>query len=83
MSKYIDQAGTTNINRKCDKPIAPAIIGVVSELVNGGVNGCHERQAYAHYIYRFLSESTEMVATMNVSTPKQNVIIQFAMSRPS
>lgn len=83
VSTFINQSGAMNMNRHCDKPFTPVIVGAVSSVVNGGTNGYHERQAYAQYIYRFLSESTETSPTLNLSTPRQHVIVQFAMSRPS
>ncbi|BBP73727.1 hydroxyethylthiazole kinase [Pseudomonas sp. Seg1] len=83
VSTFINQSGSMNMNRHCDKPFTPVIVGAVSSVVNGGTNGYHERQAFAQYIFRFLSESNDTSLTMNLNTPRQHVIVQFAMSRPS
>ncbi|WPN57837.1 M23 family metallopeptidase [Pseudomonas sp. P9_31] len=75
--------GLININRTCDKGITPEIVGAVSVSVNGGGNGYHERQAYAKYIYRYLSDSLEATVSETFTTPRQTVIMNYSMSKPS
>jgi len=75
-------AGHININRACDQEFSPTTVGLVNRLVNGGGNGYYERQAYAGYLMRLLTEdtSTEIVQQVNLPAPKSGIAINF--SRP-
>ncbi|QJI43383.1 hypothetical protein HKK52_21315 [Pseudomonas sp. ADAK2] len=84
VSKVVKSAsGAININRTCDKGMTPEIVGAVSVAVNGGGNGYHERQAYAKYIYRYLSDSLETTVAETFTTPRQTVKMNYSMSKTS
>ncbi|WDG79746.1 M23 family metallopeptidase [Pseudomonas chlororaphis] len=82
ISKVINRSDDININRECDKVFDAARVGSISVLVNGGGNGYHERQAYAQYVYRYLSDSVATSITETVTTPRRPVTINFSMSKP-
>ena len=67
--------GSININRVCDHVFDPASVGRVSVLVNGGGNGYYERQAYAAFMYRYLSDSvaTDEVVELQPPAPKARI----------
>jgi predicted chitinase len=60
-------AGTSNINRLFEDGFSTDAVGKANVLVNGGSNGYNERQAYAAYVYRYLSDSTETSASENLN----------------
>jgi predicted chitinase len=59
--------GQSNINRLVDTGFNTDTVGKTSVLVNGGVNGYNERQGYAAYIFRFLSDIPDGVATQTLN----------------
>lgn len=61
VSKHHD--GAYDINSVCDHGVTEQTIGRVSVLVNGGGFGFFERQGYAHYVARFLSDDTSETRT--------------------
>ena len=73
-------AGHTNINRACDQPFTPTSVGLVNRLVNGGGNGYYERQAYAAYLMRYLTEDTSADATRQIAlpAPKAGITVNFS-----
>jgi predicted chitinase len=73
-------AGHININRTCDEEFTPTSIGLVNRLVNGGGNGYYERQAYAAYLMRLLTEdvSTETVRQITLPAPKTPIAVNFS-----
>ena len=75
-------SGEININRVCDRDFSPASVGRVNTLVNGGGNGYYERQAYAAFMLRFLSDSTEVAADVELQPPlpKSRVRANFLKS---
>lgn len=83
VSKVIDRQNSVNINRKCDMPFSATYVGSVSVLVNGGGNGYHERQAYAQYVFRYLSDSVDTSINETIATPKLPVVVNFSMSKPA
>jgi hydroxyethylthiazole kinase len=82
VSKVINRSNDININRKCDIAFNADSVGSVSVLVNGGGNGYHERQAYAQYLFRYLSDSVATSVTETIVTARRPVVVNFSMSRP-
>ncbi|WP_148050952.1 M23 family metallopeptidase [Pseudomonas fluorescens] len=82
VSKVVNRSQDLNINRSCDAALSAAAVGSVSVLVNGGGNGYHERQAYAQYVFRYLSDSLATSTTETITTPRDTVVVNFSMSRP-
>ena len=78
VGKYF--SGHININRACDQDYSPASIGLVNRLVNGGGNGYYERQAYAAYLMRLLTEdtSTETAQQINLPSSKSSIVVNFS-----
>jgi len=74
--------GNVNINRVCDRVFEPASVGRVNILVNGGGNGYYERQAYAAYIYRHLSDSTESAVEVLLSPPPPKAQVRGNFLKP-
>lgn len=68
-----------NINRVSDRPYSPQSIGMINRLVNGGVNGYYERQAYSLYILRKLTDGILNGDSLTVSppTPKQRITVDI------
>ena len=60
-------AGTSNINRLIDTGFNTDTVGKASVLINGGENGYNERQGYAAYVYRHLSDSVDGSASESLS----------------
>jgi predicted chitinase len=58
--------GTTNINRLIDTGFNTDTVGKTSVLINGGSNGYNERQGYAAYVYRYLSDSVQESTSENL-----------------
>jgi predicted chitinase len=52
--------GMSNINRLVDTGFSTDTVGKTCVLINGGSNGYSERQGYAAYLYRFLSDETDV-----------------------
>jgi predicted chitinase len=73
-------AGHININRACDHAFTPTIVGQVNRLVNGGGNGYYERQAYAAYLMRLLTEDVSVDVTRNIvlPAPKNSITVNFS-----
>lgn len=73
-------SGHSNINRACDQEFTPATVGLVNRLVNGGGNGYYERQAYAAYLMRLLTEdvSTDAVRQIILPSPKTPIAVSFS-----
>ena len=59
--------GTTNINRLVDSGFNTDTVGRTSVLINGGSTGYNERQGYAAYAYRYLSDSVQDSASESIS----------------
>lgn len=76
-------SGTININRVCDQDFTPATVGRVSVLVNGGGNGYYERQAYAAYNYRHLSDSVESTTESIINSPPPKAQVRANFSKPT
>lgn len=74
-------AGHSNINRACDAAFTPTSVGLVNRLVNGGGNGYYERQAYAAYLMRYLTEDTSVDATRQIALPAPKAAITVNFSR--
>ena len=64
----------------CDRAFTPASVGLVNRLVNGGSNGYHDRQAYAAYLMRLLTEdtSTDTTRTVVLPAPSGSVTVNFS-----
>ena len=75
-------SGQVNINRVCDRAFTPATVGRINVLVNGGGNGYYERQAYAAYIHRYLSESIESAEEEDVQPPAPKARIRVNFLKP-
>lgn len=73
---------SNNVNRTCDEKFDSVTVGKVSKKVNGGGNGYMERQAYARYVHRYLSDSLATDVTENITTPKDPIVVNFSMSKP-
>jgi predicted chitinase len=69
-----------NINRACDAAFTPTVVGQVNRLVNGGGNGYYERQAYAAYLMRLLTEDVSVDVTRNIvlPAPKNSITVNFS-----
>jgi len=65
--------GTTNILRIADEGITTTTIGRISVLVNGGGSGYDDRQQYAAFLARYLSDSTDTEASATLSYRKQKI----------
>jgi Peptidase family M23 len=66
--------GHNDINRVVDRDFTPSAIGRTSVLVNGGGNGYYERQAYAQYAKRMLTDSTETTITVRFDAARKEKI---------
>lgn len=75
--------GEININRVCDREFSPASVGRVSVLVNGGGNGYYERQAYAAFMFRLLSESVETTAEIEITPPAPKSRVRASFLKPT
>lgn len=71
--------GTTNILRIADEGITTTTIGRIFVLANGGGSGYDDRQQYAAFLARYLSDSTNAEASATLSYRKQKVT---SVSRP-
>jgi hydroxyethylthiazole kinase len=73
-------AGHSNINRACDQAFTPVSVGLVNRLVNGGGNGYYERQAYAAYLMRLLTEdvSVDITRQITLPAPKNAITVNFS-----
>jgi hydroxyethylthiazole kinase len=73
-------AGHSNINRACDQPFSPTSVGLVNRLVNGGGNGYYERQAYAAYLMRYLTDdiATDVSRQIALPAPKSAITVNFS-----
>lgn len=69
--------GERNLNRVCDEEYTTATVGRVCRVVNGGSFGYMDRQAYAQFIHRYLSDSIENENLKNFETPKGNMQVNF------
>lgn len=76
-------SGAININRVCDLDFTPTAIGRVSALVNGGGNGYYERQAYAAYIHRYLTESVDSTTEAVISSPAPKSQVRANFLKPT
>jgi hypothetical protein len=78
--------GQSNINRVCDGGLTAAAVGRASVLVNGGGYGYAERQAYAPYVFRFRSDSTETAPTSTFKVVRGRtthvIYVDFTPQRP-
>jgi predicted chitinase len=74
---YKHHSGVININRVCDQDFTPVTVGKINKLVNGGGNGYHERQAYAAYNMRILSDDTNTETEVQITTPHNPVRVNF------
>jgi predicted chitinase len=78
-----------NINRVCDDGITAEKIGRTSVLVNGGGYGFAERQAYAAYIERYLTDTAQAEASKSFTVTYGNktkktytIYVDFTPQRP-
>jgi hypothetical protein len=73
-------SGHININRVSDQEFSPASVGTVNRLVNGGGNGYYERQAYAAFLVRVLTEDTSVdtVRQITLPAPRGNISVNFS-----
>jgi hypothetical protein len=69
----------SNINRVADRGINQQSVARVSVLVNGGGYGFAERQAYAAYIKRCLSDESETTSKINFSASYNGKIYQISV----
>lgn len=65
--------GTTNILRIADEGMTTTTVGRISVLVNGGGSGYDDRQQYAAFLLRYLSDSTDAEASAMLSYRKQRI----------
>lgn len=75
--------GQRDINRVADRTFDAISISRVSVLVNGGGNGYYERQAYARYMYRMLSDDTDTRLVVRYPTSRNNVQIDVDFTIPT
>lgn len=77
--------GLVNINRTADQGLTSDAVGRASVLVNGGSYGFSERQAYAVFIDRYLSDGTETDNTrafvVNYRGNNHHVYVDFTAQR--
>jgi hydroxyethylthiazole kinase len=87
--------GLSNINRLVDTGFNTDTVGKTCVLINGGNNGYNERQGYAAYLYRFLSDAPDSSAneTLNftvysishgrwISRGSDSIRVDFTPQRP-
>lgn len=79
ISKHFDDH--TNINRACDAAFTTTVVGRVNRLVNGGGNGYYERQAYAAYLMRYLTEDISVDVTRQIAPPAPKAAVTVNFSR--
>lgn len=76
-------SGNININRVCDQGITPAAVGRASVLVNGGGYGYNERQQFAAFIKRFISDTIEKSANEKITSPRGGTVyVDYTPQRP-
>ncbi|BCF92796.1 MULTISPECIES: hypothetical protein [Paraburkholderia] len=66
--------GQANIHRIADEGITTESVGRMSILVNGGGNGYNERQQYAAFVSRYLSDSTERTSSGTLTVARQRIV---------
>ncbi|MDE2402277.1 MAG: hypothetical protein KGL90_11490 [Burkholderiales bacterium] len=79
-SKFVG-GGRYNINSVTDAGIDAAAVGRVCVLVNGGGNGYMERQGYAAYLFRLLTDDVSLDVEKSMQTPRGTIIVNY--ERPS
>jgi len=72
-----------DINRVSDRAFDESSIGRISILVNGGGNGYYERQAYARYAFRSLSDNVDTRRIVRYPTNRNNIQIDVDFTRPT
>lgn len=70
--------GSSNLNRVCDEAYTTTTVGRVCRIVNGGSFGYMDRQAYAQFIYRYLSDSIDKENLKSFETPRGNMQVNYA-----
>lgn len=75
-SKFVG-GGKYNINSVCDAGTDSVTVGRVCVLVNGGGNGYMERQAYAAYLARSLTEDVSREVEKSVQTPRGTIVVNY------
>jgi predicted chitinase len=73
-------SGHSNMNRLCDESFDTSVVHRANRYVNGGGNGYYERQAYAAYLMRYLTDdsSEDILAQISPPTPKAAIKVNFS-----
>ncbi|RDS78716.1 hypothetical protein DWU98_21465, partial [Dyella monticola] len=72
--------GTSNINRLVDQGFNPDTVGKTNVLINGGPNGYDERQGYAAYIYRYLSDEIQTDVAQQLTLTQQLTFTRYGIA---
>jgi len=76
VSKFVG-GGRYNINSVSDAGVDTATVGRVCILVNGGGNGYMERQGYAAYLARLLTDDVSMDAEKSMQITRGTIAVNF------
>ncbi|WP_027803844.1 M23 family metallopeptidase [Paraburkholderia dilworthii] len=74
--------GTRNISRVADSGITEQTIDRVNKLVNGGSFGYFERFVFSWYTKNIFTDWIPTAQKVDVTTPRQHVVVQIDLSRP-
>jgi hydroxyethylthiazole kinase len=64
-----DFRGTANLNRACDQPLTPAVVGFISWCVNGGGYGYAGRQQYTQFAANILMDEPLLSGSVVLQYP--------------
>lgn len=70
-----------SINRVADVDFTADNVGLINRLVNGGLNGYYERQAYSKFLRLYLMDGTNINFVVSISpTEKSRIIVDLTKS---